>query len=71
MTSILLPLHVQTGLTALLLASCFGHDQIVELLLRREADVNHQTKVRLLILVCAPPLLRSILYCLEQLTLAA
>ena len=46
------PLHVQNGKTALYIASLNGHDQIVELLLRREADVNHQTKVRLLMLVC-------------------
>ena len=45
-------LHVQDGQTALFIASLKGHDQIVELLLRREADVNHQTKVRLLMLVC-------------------
>ena len=31
-----------------------GHDQIVELLLRKEADVNHQTKVRPLLLVHVP-----------------
>ena len=42
------PLHVQDGKTALFIASCFGHDKIVELLLGREADVNHQTKVSLL-----------------------
>ena len=46
------PLHVQDGLTALYLASRNGHDQIVELLLKKEADVNHQTKVSLLMLVC-------------------
>ena len=34
------------------IASWKGHDQIVERLLRREANVNHQTKVRLLMLVC-------------------
>ena len=45
------PLHVQGGETALYSASCFGHDQIVELLLGREADVNHQTKVSLFMLV--------------------
>ena len=45
-------LHVQTGQTALYIASLEGHDQIVELLLRREADVNHQIKVRPLMLVC-------------------
>ena len=60
------PLHVQTAQTALYIASWKGHDQIVELLLRREANVNHQTKVRRLMLlcvcVCAPPLLGSILY---------
>ena len=44
------PLHVQDGQTALYLACKEGHDQIVELLIRREADVNHQTKVRLLML---------------------
>ena len=41
-------LHVKDGQTALSIACKEGHDQIVELLLRREADVNHQTKVRLL-----------------------
>ena len=46
------PLHEQDGHTALFIASRNGHDQIVELLLKREADVNHQTKVRLLVLVC-------------------
>ena len=51
MTSVLScsPLHVQDGETALYIASSKGHDQIVELLLRREADVNHQTKVSLFI----------------------
>ena len=39
---------VQDGQTALVSASKEGHDQIVELLLRRDANVNHQTKVRLL-----------------------
>ena len=42
--------HVQDGQTALFVSSYKGHDQIVELLLRREADVNYHTKVRLLIL---------------------
>ena len=46
------PLHVQDGQTALYIGCKQGHDQIVELLLRREADVNHQTKVRPLMLVC-------------------
>ena len=45
------PLHVQDGQTALYIGCKQGHDQIVELLLRREADVNHQTKVRPLMLV--------------------
>lgn len=40
-------LHVQEGNTALYGASWKGHDQIVEMLLRREADVNHQKKVRM------------------------
>ena len=40
------PLHVQDGQTALFIASYNGHDQIVELLLRREANVDHQTEVR-------------------------
>ena len=44
--------HVQDGQTALFVSSYKGHDQIVELLLRREADVNYHTKVRLLILSC-------------------
>ena len=46
------PLHVQDGQTALYIACKEGHDQIVELLLRREADINHQERVRLLMLVC-------------------
>ena len=41
-------LYVQDGQTALVIASKEGRDQIVELLLRRDANVNHQTKVRLL-----------------------
>ena len=45
-------IHVQTGQTALYIASWKGHDQIAELLLNKEADVNHQTKVRLLVLAC-------------------
>lgn len=40
-------LHIQEGNTALYGASWKGHDQIVEMLLRREADVNHQKKVRM------------------------
>ena len=39
-------IHVQTGQTALFIASRNGHDKIVELLLKKEADVNHQMKVR-------------------------
>ena len=46
------PLHVQDGQAALYIASRNGHDNIVELLLRRETDVNHQIKVRPLMLVC-------------------
>ena len=40
-------LYIQKGRTALCIASWDGHhDNIVELLLRRKADVNHQTMVR-------------------------
>ena len=46
-------LHVQDGQTALFIASTKGHDQIVELLLKKEVDVNHQEEVRLLMLVRA------------------
>ena len=46
------PLHEQDGQTALFMGSRNGHDQIVELLLKKEADVNHQKKVSLLVLVC-------------------
>ena len=46
------PYHVQTGQTELYIASWKGHDQIVELLLKKEVDVNHQKKVRPLMLVC-------------------
>ena len=41
-------LCVQDGLTAVYVASYKGHDQILELLLRRKADVNLQTEVRFL-----------------------
>ena len=43
-------LHVQDGQTALYWASRNGHDRIVEELLNRKADVNHQTKVTSLML---------------------
>ena len=46
------PYHVQTGQTALYIASFKGLDQIVELLLKKEVDVNRQEKVRPLMLVC-------------------
>ena len=39
---------VQDGQTALYTASKKGHDQIVEELFMRGADVNHQTKVSIL-----------------------
>ena len=60
--SILLPLscNVQTGQTALYIASRKGHDQTVELLLRREVNVNHQTKVRPPMLVCVCSFVRSV-----------
>ena len=45
------PLHVQDGRTALFIACKEGHDQIVELLLKKEANVNHQKEVRPLMLV--------------------
>ena len=41
-------LYAQNGLTAVYVASCKGYAQIVELLLRRAADVDLQTVVRLL-----------------------
>ena len=56
------PLHVQDGQTALHIASWFGHDQIVEFLLRREADVNHQMSVRLLSSVCVCSFTRSVIF---------
>ena len=46
------PLHLQDGQTTLYIACKNGHDQIVELLLKKEADVNHQNKVKPLLLVC-------------------
>ena len=53
MTSVLScsPLHVQDGQTALYIASWKGYDHIVELLLKREADVNHQKEVRPLLML--------------------
>ena len=42
------PLHVQDRQTALTTASRSGHDHIVEELLRRDANVNHQEEVRIL-----------------------
>ena len=45
------PLHVQNGQTALYIAGWKGHDEIVELLLKKEADVNHHQKVRPLVCV--------------------
>ena len=36
----------QNGMTALYLACWEGHDEIVEILLRSEADANHLTTVR-------------------------
>ena len=56
------PLHVQDGQTALYIASDNGHDHIVELLLRREANVNHQTKVRPPMLVCVCSSMRSVIF---------
>ena len=56
------PSHVQIGLTALYIASFKGHDQIVGLLLRREANVNHQTKVRPPVLVCVWSFMRSVIF---------
>jgi len=47
---ILFSLHVQDGATALYVASQNGHDCIVEELLKRQVDVNHQMKVRILLL---------------------
>ena len=47
-------LCVQDGLTAVYVASYKGHDQILELLLRRKADVNLQTKVRFLYVTYLP-----------------
>ena len=54
------PLHIQDGETALYIASRKGHDQIVELLLRREANVNHQNKVRTLCQVRVCSFTRSV-----------
>ena len=44
------PLHVQDGQTALTTASRNGRDHIVEELLKRDANVNHQEEVRILML---------------------
>ena len=48
----ILLLYVQDGQTALYIASKGGHDKIVELLLRRDTNVNHQTKVSFSCSVC-------------------
>ena len=45
---LVLSLHVQNGRTALYIASRKGHDQIVEELLSRGADMNRQKKVSIL-----------------------
>ena len=56
-----LPLYVQDNQTPLYIACKEGHDQIVELLLMRKADVNHQAKVRLFMSsMCILPLLHRI-----------
>jgi len=47
---IFLYIHVQDGQTALYVASSNGHDRIVEELLKRQVDVNHQMKVGILLL---------------------
>ena len=47
---IFLYIHVQDGRTALYVASKHGHDGIVEELLKRQVDLNHQTKVSSLLL---------------------
>jgi len=47
---IFLYMHVQDGQTALYGASKNGHDHIVEELLKRQEDLDHQTKVRSLLL---------------------
>ena len=47
-------LCVQNAMTAVYVASYKGHDQILELLLRRKADVNLQTKVRFLYVTYLP-----------------
>ena len=48
----ILLLYVQDGQTALYITSKEGREQIVELLLRRDANVNHQTKVSFSCSVC-------------------
>jgi len=47
---IFLYIHVQDGRTALYVASKNGHDRIIEELLKRQVDLNHQRKVRSLLL---------------------
>ena len=56
----ILLLYVQDGQTALYIASKEGRGQIVELLLRREANVNHPDEVRFLMFsVYISPLLHK------------
>jgi len=61
---ICLPLHIQKGSTPLCIASQKGHSNIVEELLRREADVNHQTKVKIHIVESLSCL--SLLLCVQN-----
>ena len=48
---ILFPCYVQDGQTPLFVAATEGHVRVAQLLLSRGADVTHQTKVRLSLLV--------------------
>ena len=48
---ILFPCYVQDGQTPLFIAAMKGHVRVAQLLLSRGADVTHQTKVRLSLLV--------------------
>ena len=45
-------MHIQDGWTSLMSASDNGHQDVVQLLIKHDADVNHATKVHVCMYVC-------------------